>query len=234
MSRYILCRCVQRFSQRTRETSEEAEDSRLSKFVEEKKKLFNLSRLEVTQQRMANLLMNPEIVFEVNDTKSPRKQHSAWSPITRTEFQFHLLDHTIIHTFMTSSRKLTWVTESFFIFKTFSKPYTFVNVVNFCTHLRTRIQTLIQQSAISWNMASSRAQRATENWGAVMLVGSVRIRDLYTWGDDGLPALIGSYFAISTLASVTFCKKCDTLCSHILRYFAQIKRRTQPFLDCLR
>jgi hypothetical protein len=77
MSRYILCRCVQLFSQRTRETSEEAEDNRLSKFVEGKKKLFNLSRLEATQRRMANLWMNPEIVFEVNDTKSPRKQHSA-------------------------------------------------------------------------------------------------------------------------------------------------------------
>ena len=43
---------------------------------------------------------------------------------------------------------------------------------------QTRPATLIQQSAISWNMTSSRDQSAADHCGAVTLVGSVRTRDL--------------------------------------------------------
>lgn len=45
--------------------------------------------------------------------------------------------------------------------------------------------TLIQQSAISWNMTSSRDQSAADHCGAVTLVGSVRTRDLYDCGVPG-------------------------------------------------
>lgn len=40
----------------------------------------------------------------------------------------------------------------------------------------------MQQSDISWNIASNRVQSAAENCGAVTLVGSVRTRDLYICG----------------------------------------------------
>jgi hypothetical protein len=50
----------------------------------------------------------------------------------------------------------------------------------------------MQQSDISWNIASNRVQSAAENCGAVTFVGSVRTRDLYICGVFGVFAGGGS------------------------------------------
>ena len=70
--------------------------------------------------------------------------------------------------------------------------------------------TFIQQSAISWNIVSSRAHSAADHWGAVTFVGSVLIRDLYVWVVCGELMAAGSGRKHSSTGMVPVTRHTDT------------------------